>query len=196
MDAGSDTTAIALTHVLYFLIKNPDKLARLRESLKGCGQFDIPPYDMVKQNVYLRACLDESLRLLPPVSAGQQRKTPSGGTMIAGEWIAGNTLVSTSAYVVHRDPLVFPNPEAFIPERWLGSDAKEMQKYFIPFSAGSRGCIGRNLTYLEQTMLLAALVRRYDFTLPNHSWEMQWEERFNLWPRSLPVTIRRRKHDS
>ncbi|KAL9067843.1 MAG: hypothetical protein Q9157_006676 [Trypethelium eluteriae] len=192
LDAGSDTTAIALTHVLYLLLKNPEKLARLRESLKACGQLDIPWYDAVKQNAYLRACLDESLRLLPPVSAGLQRKTPPGGSSVGGKWIAGNTLVSTSAYIAHRNPEVFPDPEAFLPERWLKDDANEMQKYFIAFSAGARGCIGRNLTYLEQTVLLATLVRRYDFALPDPNWEMRWEEMFNFWPHSLPVIICRR----
>ncbi|KAL9095749.1 MAG: hypothetical protein Q9165_002181 [Trypethelium subeluteriae] len=195
LDAGSDTTAIALTHVLYLLVKNPEKLARLRESLRACGQLDIPWYDAVKHNAYLRACLDESLRLLPPVAAGLQRKTPPGGSSVDGKWIAGNTLVSTSPYVAHRNPDVFPDPEAFLPERWLEADAKEMQRYFIAFSAGARGCIGRNLTYLEQTVLLATLVRRYDFALPDPDWEMRWEEKFNFWPQSLPVRLYRRSVD-
>ncbi|KIW31689.1 uncharacterized protein PV07_03294 [Cladophialophora immunda] len=194
MNAGSDTTAIALTHVLYYLLKNPEKLAKLQKELdQSLGQQDaIPSYGAVKNLPYLRACLDESLRLSPPVSFGLERKTPPEGTTIAGQWVAGNTLVSVPAYTAHRDPVVFPEPDKFVPERWLVDGAKEIQKYFISFSAGARGCIGRNITYIEQFMLIATLVQRYDLALPYKDWELTWEERFNLWPCALPLRISRR----
>ncbi|OAP60976.1 hypothetical protein AYL99_05980 [Fonsecaea erecta] len=192
MNAGSDTTAIALTHVLYYLLKNPDKLEKLRKELDHYliqREAIAPSYGAVKDLPYLRACLDESLRLSPPVAFGLERKTPAEGTTVAGQWIAGDTLVSVPAYVAHRDPVAFPEPEKFVPERWLADEAKEIQKYFISFSAGARGCIGRNITYMEQFMLVATLMRRYDFALPHRDWELTWEERFNLWPRALPLRI-------
>lgn len=193
VDAGSDTTAIALTHLLYQLCKNPDKLELLRRTLQGTFDGEIPSFDTVKNNKYLRACIDESLRLLPPVSFGLQRKTPPEGAMILGEWVPGNTLVGVPAYVAHRDPDVFPEPETFCPERWLGEAAKDFQKYYIAFSAGARGCIGRNISYLEQHVLVAALVMRYDMELADPDFEMVWEERFNLWPKALPIKFTRRK---
>jgi cytochrome P450 len=61
--------------------------------------------------------------------------------------------VSISAYVAHRDPKVFPEPETFRPERWLGDDAKDLQAAFITFSAGARGCIGRNISYCKHLCL-------------------------------------------
>ncbi|KAK9318767.1 cytochrome P450 [Lipomyces orientalis] len=194
MNAGSDTTAIQLTHVIYYLLKNPEKLQRLREELDTHipSRSEIPPYASVRTLPYLKACLDESLRLSPPVSFGLQRKTPPMGMSINNEWIPGNTLVSVPAYIAHRDESVFPNSEIFMPERWLNDQAKEVQKYFIPFSAGSRGCIGRNITYLEQHVLIAALVRRFDFSFADPNFEMQWEERFNLWPSAMPVIVRHR----
>lgn len=179
---------------MYYLLKNPDKLERLREELDKhlSNEGRVPSYAAVRDIAYLRACLDESLRLSPPVSFGLQRKTPSEGTVVNGEWIAGDTLVSVPAYVAHRDPAIFPEPEKFVPERWLKEEAKEVQKYFIPFSAGARGCIGRNITYIEQHVLLASLLRNYEFALPHPDWELRWEERFNLWPSAMPLKVWRR----
>ncbi|KAK5070404.1 hypothetical protein LTR64_000075 [Lithohypha guttulata] len=191
---SSDTTAIALTHVLYYLLKNPDRLRRLREEIDNCIESDtvIPAYADVKTLPYLKACLDESLRLSPPVSFGLERKTPPEGASINGEWVAGDVMVSVPAYVAHRDSSIFPDPEEYIPERWLTEESKTVQKYFIPFSTGARGCIGRNISYIEQHVLLAALVKRYEFALPYMEWELRWEERFNLWPSAMPLRVWRR----
>ncbi|KAJ9655718.1 hypothetical protein H2201_008746 [Coniosporium apollinis] len=84
MNAGSDTTAVALTHVLYYLLKNPDKLDRLRRELDMVLDTAtvVPTYTSVRNIAYLRACLDEALRLSPPVSFGLQRKTLAGGASI------------------------------------------------------------------------------------------------------------------
>jgi cytochrome P450 len=199
VNAGSDTTAIALTNVLYYLIKNPSQLATLRREVASVLSDDeiIAPYAKVKNLPYLRACLDESLRISPPVAFGLVRKTPPEGVTIFGEFIAGNTVVSVPAYVAHRDPNIFPNPEEFRPERWLENEgkAKEMGKYFIPFSTGARGCIGRNISYLEQHVLVATIVHRYDFALPTEDWQLEWEEAFNLWPAPMPLKMWRRKPD-
>lgn len=71
------------------------------------------------------------------------------------EAIPGNTTVLISPYVAHRNQRVFPDPESFNPERWLGESGKSLQQYFILFSTGARGCIGRNISYLEQKVLNA-----------------------------------------
>ena len=197
VDAGSDTTSIALTNVIYFLAKHPDKLRKLREEIDATFNSvpsSVPSYSQVRNLPYLRACLDESMRLRPSLSPGMQRETPSEGLSIAGEWIAGNTMVSVAPFVVHRDPTVFPEPNAFVPERWLDGKSKDLQKYFFTFSAGARVCIGKNLSYLEQSVLVAAVVRRYDFGLPSADWTMEWEEYFNTWPKRLPLEFRHRCH--
>ncbi|PVH75721.1 benzoate 4-monooxygenase cytochrome P450 [Cadophora sp. DSE1049] len=198
VNAGSDTTAIALTHALYYLIKNPCALVKLRDEVASTmsDKDGIAKYVDVKNLPYLRACLDESLRISPPVSFGLVRQTPPGGMEILGKYISGNTVVSLPAYVAHRDPVMFPNPEEYRPERWLEDEdkAKKMHTYFIPFSTGARGCIGRNISYLEQQVLIATLVHRYDFALPTNDWELKWEEAFNLWPNQLPLKVWRREH--
>ena len=195
VDAGSDTTAIALTNVLYYLIKHPNILSKLRKEVAGVltGE-QVAPYAKVKSLPYLRACLDESLRLSPPVPRGLERKTPPQGMDILGERIAGGITVSVSAYVAHRDLNLFPEPDSFIPERWLheSEGTKEMRAAFIPFTTGARACIGRNITMMEQQILIATLVHRYEFALPSRDWELDWEEAFNLWPAQMPLKIWRR----
>lgn len=195
MDAGSDTTAIALTSVMYRLLKAPSALKHLREEIDAAllnTNSSIATYAQVKNLPYLRACLDESLRLSPPVAFGLNRKTPSGGTTIDGHQVAGGMTVGVPAYTAHRNSALFPEPEAFHPERWIGEDAKRAQASFIPFSTGSRGCIGRHISHMEQSMLLATLVHRYDFSFSHEGWELEWEEAFNLWPGSMPLMIRAR----
>ncbi|KAL6362875.1 hypothetical protein LRP88_04189 [Fusarium phalaenopsidis] len=195
LDAGSDTTAIALTHVMYNLLRHPKALQRLRDELKETLDVDSPvaSYGQVKNLPYLRACLDESMRLLPPVSFGLNRKTSLGGLTIDGQWIDEGTTVGVPAYTAHRNPELFPDPERYYPERWLEEMNKDAMTSFIPFSAGARGCIGRNITYMEQMILIASLVRRYDFALLHDDWELDHEEAFNLWPGPMPLSISKRQ---
>lgn len=195
VDAGSDTTAIALTNVLFYLIKHPSALNKLREEVASIFTGDqVASYAKVKSLPYLKACLDESLRLSPPVPRGLERKTPPQGMEIAGEQIAGGITVSVAAYIAHRDPNLFPEPDSYVPERWLdeSEDSKGMRAAFIPFTTGSRACLGRNITMMEQQILIATLVHRYEFALASPDWELDWEEGFNLWPAQMPLKIWRR----
>lgn len=194
MNAGSDTTAIAMNNAMFWLLKNPNCLRKLREEIDAVMEPDevVVSYDKVKYLPYLRACLDESMRITPPTTFGLPRRTPKDGAYILGEFIPGNTSVSMSAYVAHRDPRIFPDPESYRPERWLGDAGKELQPYFITFSAGARGCIGRNISYLEQTVLLASVIHRYDFALPSPNWEPERREMMNLGPGPMPLKVWRR----
>ncbi|KAI3334732.1 cytochrome P450 [Ustulina deusta] len=194
MNAGSVTTAIALTNVLYQLLKHPQVLSRLREEVDAILDPNeiVAPYSKVKNLPYLRACLDESLRLQPPTPHGLPRNTPPEGLSIMGEYVPGNTTVSISALVAHRDESAFPDAYKFIPERWLGEKGKSLQSSFITFSTGGRGCIGRNITYLEQAILIASIVHRYEFALPK-GFKLQRLETMNHILGEMPVKVWRRQ---
>jgi cytochrome P450 len=211
MNAGSDTTAIAMFNAMHCLLRNPRCLEKLRAEIDAVVEpsESVIPYDKVRHLPYLRACLDEALRLFPPSTFGLPRRTPKEGAPILGDFIPGETSVSISAYVAHRDPEVFPEPEAYKPERWLGDDAKDLQAAFITFSTGARGCIGRNISYreslirlplrillmffkVEQTVLLASVVHRFDFAMPCANWEPERYESFNLAPGPMPLKVWRR----
>jgi cytochrome P450 len=197
VNAGSDTTAIAMNNALYQLLRHPSCLTTLRAELDSVlsPTEAIAPYDKVRHLPYLRACLDESLRILPPTTFGLPRRTPAPGASIMGEFIPGDTSVSMSAYIAHRDERVFPEAKSYVPERWLGDRGKELQGAFIAFSTGARGCIGRNISYLEQTVLLASVVHRYGFALPHEGWEPERWEAMNLMPGPMPLKVWRRFPD-
>lgn len=185
-----------MNNALYLLLKSPRCLQKLREETDAVASPGdvVIPYDKVRHLMYLRACLDEAMRVFPPTTFGLPRRTPPEGCMILNEFVAGETSVSISSYVSHRDETLFPDPETSLPERWLqGDDSKEMQLAFSPFSTGARGCIGRNVSYLEQTVLLASVVYRYELALPSQSWEQDRWEVFNLMPGDLPVKVWRRE---
>lgn len=196
IDAGSETTAIALTQIMEFLFKNPQHLHTLRAELDNALDPDeiVAPFDKVKDLPFLKACLDEGMRFIPPTSAGLPRRTPPEGARVMGEWIAGNVGVSVPIYTAHRDPAVFHNPDEFNPQRWMDpSERRRMESCFIPFSTGGRGCIGRNISYLEQQIVLASFVHRYEFALPSTTWELERFEAFNLLVGKMPMKIWRRE---
>lgn len=176
---------------MYMLLRNPECLAKLRKEIDQVTEEDeeVISHEKVKHLPYLRACIDEAMGIYSPTTFGLPRKTPSEGCTIFGEYVAGNMLVSMSSYVVHRDEKVFPDPKSYRPERWLGEEGKKLQPWFVAFSAGARGCIGRNISYLEQLTITAAMVYRYEFALPSPTWEQTRYEHLNLVPGPLPLKV-------
>ncbi|KAF2014873.1 cytochrome P450 monooxygenase [Aaosphaeria arxii CBS 175.79] len=200
MNAGSVTTAIAMTNVLYQLLKNPTAMQKVVEEIDAALEDDeeedesgVISHDKVKHLPYLRACIDESLRLFPPTPQNLGRETPPDGTNILGDYIPGGVSVSMSALVAHRCERTFPQADQYIPERWLGEEGKALQPYFITFSAGARGCIGRNISYLEQTVVLASVLKRYGFALSKPDFELKRCEGMNWLLEDMPVKIWRRE---
>ncbi|KAL5003239.1 cytochrome P450 [Aspergillus recurvatus] len=194
MNAGSDTTAIALRNVLFFLLKNPRRMARLCEEIDEVIGRDevVAPYSKVKHLPYLRACLDKSLRMLPPVIFRDSETDAARGNNNSRRLCDQDKSVSISAYVFHHDETVFKNSNRYLPEWWLGEEGKSLRSYFTPFSTGARGCIGQDISYLEQTVLLASLVHRYAFALPSPDWDPPIPETTNLSPGPMPWKTWRR----
>lgn len=196
LNAGNDTTHNSLTNALYLLCTNPDKLNRLREILDEIppADGDVYVYDQLKDIEYLRACIDETFRVRPPVGIGLPRIIPPGGAYINGRFYKGHLTVSTPIYTINRDPNLFHEPEEYIPERWIEGSEKErndLRAYCLPFLTGSRACIGRNLAYLEQSVVLSSLVRNFEFLIMDKK-PMRIIERFNANPEKLNVKLSRR----
>lgn len=94
---------------------------------------------------YLDAVVKEGLRLFSSVPMSLPRKVPSGGRIIDGFFVPEDTIVSCQPYTLHRlHTDVFPDPDKFIPARWLAREGElERNQLFFSFSAGGRGCIGK-----------------------------------------------------
>ena len=196
-NAAGENTEIAATNIIWLLARTPRAVARLREELDAVfdrGAGPIPRYDDIKDLPYLRACIDEGLRLRPSIEGGLPRLTPAEGMRVGGVWLEGGTTVSVSTHTVHRDPRIFhEDPDEYVPERWLRDDASAMQRGFLAFSQGGRACIGRNIAYFEMALVIATLFSRYDFELLSPDWELGIEENFSAHTKALPLRIRRRE---
>lgn len=194
MNAGTDTTTAALINTIYLIYKHPEILAMLREELdQATGTTEIPGYESLSNLTYLRACVEESLRVRPASSMGLPRVVPKGGRTIAGHFIAEGVTVSVPTYTLLRDPVAFENPDEFRPDRWLTSDTAKMAKAHFPFSTGPRACIGRNIAYFEQLLVIAALVKGWDFDFVVPGFELRTLERFNGNPDEMVMRVQRRK---
>ena len=107
--AGSDTTAMTLTFLVYAVLQNPDVKYKLLAEIATCSER--PGWDELEGKQYLNNVIQESLRLHPPVPATLPRTTPEEGSVLAGFRIPGGTTVGTQAHTFHRDQTAFPNPE-------------------------------------------------------------------------------------
>jgi len=193
MNAGTDTTTAALTNTIYLLYKHPKVLSKLRTELDAAtGTSDVPNYDSLASLPFLRACIEESLRVRPASSFGLPRVVPKGGRYIAGQFIAEGVTVSVPTYTLLRDPVAFDTHEEFIPERWIDGDKERMSKAHFPFSTGPRACIGRNIAYYEQLIVIGTLVRAFDFEFLSEDFELETIERFNSNPGEMEMIARRR----
>jgi benzoate 4-monooxygenase len=95
-------------------------------------------------------------------------------------------------YTLLRNPTAFNNPEIYDPDRWATGDKEQMARCHLPFSTGPRACIGRNIAYFEQLLVISSLVRLFDFSFPDEPFELRTLERFNSNPDELVLCCRRR----
>lgn len=197
MNAGTDTTTAALTNALYLLFKHPDVLAILRDDIdEATGSTLIPAYSALSQLPYLRACVEESLRVRPASSMGLPRVVSAGSRVIAGEFVSKNVTVSVPTYSLLHNDFAFPKPDTFKTERWLTCTEEEkvrMSQAHLPFSTGPRACIGRNIAYFEQLIVIATLVKSYDFEFAEGpDFRLRTLERFNSNPGEMVLYCRKR----
>lgn len=140
--AGVDTTGDALCFLMYHLSLPTPSSQRIQSLLhKELTENAATSFDQLP---YLDAVVKEGLRCFPPIPMSMPRYVPSGGSTIEGHFIPQGTIVSCQAYTLHKDPNVFAQPLEFLPERWLDKAGEiERNRFFIPFSIGGRGCLGR-----------------------------------------------------
>jgi cytochrome P450 len=143
--AGSETTANALSGLFARLLYNPDKYKKLAEEIRSTFQSeDQIKYEPLLAMPYLNACIEEGLRIHPPVPTGLLRTVPKGGDTIDGYWVPEGTSVAVGGWAASHNPKNFVDPDSFIPERWLGDPLPgDNRKGMQPFSLGPRGCIGK-----------------------------------------------------
>ncbi|TBU45855.1 cytochrome P450 monooxygenase pc-2 [Dichomitus squalens] len=169
--AGRDTTASTLTFAVYRLAEHPDILFRLRqEILSIVGPSRRPSYEDIRNMKYLRAVINETLRLYPPVpmnsrSAARDTVFPSTTTREPVFVPAGTTCIYSVFLMHRRKDLWGPDALKFDPNRFLD---ERVQKYltpnpfiFLPFNAGPRICLGQQFAYNEVSFMLVRLLQQF-----------------------------------
>ncbi|KAF7593379.1 hypothetical protein BBP40_011568 [Aspergillus hancockii] len=197
--AGSETTASLLCGVTYHLLKNPIKLQKVVKEVRS--EFDSSDeisFVSVNRLPYLLACLNEALRVYPPIADAFPRNTGSNVEMIMGRPVPPNTIVRMTHWATYRSSRNFTSPDEYIPERWLANEPgfeNDQRSALQPFQVGPRNCIGRNLAYMEMRLLMALVLWNFDLELcpTSHNWDKQrvfvaWE-RPDLMVRLLPRKI-------
>lgn len=152
--AGSDSTSIALRSIFYYLMKNPESLAKLRAEIDAAyadGSLTTPvQYSHAVKLPYLGAVIKESLRIFSPFAVPLQRLAPAQGITLAGTHIPAGWRVGLSSITVQRNKEVFgEDSDSFRPERWLNrtpEDLKVMMKSMMHFGCGTRTCTGQHVS--------------------------------------------------
>ncbi|KAK1590718.1 cytochrome P450 [Colletotrichum navitas] len=182
--AGSDTTSTGVCSTMYYLLHNPDKLARLqtevRKTFSSVDQIDFGTE--LQACTYLRACINEGLRLSPAAGSVLHREVEAGGVQVGEAFYPEGINIGVPVFSIHHDEEYFQEPFSFQPERWIVGERlsdgtlitpellKHSSSAFMAFSSGNRGCIGKPLAYLQMSILFATLTFKYDIRLCQNAW--------------------------
>uniref|UniRef100_A0A4D5RI36 Putative cytochrome n=1 Tax=Ixodes scapularis TaxID=6945 RepID=A0A4D5RI36_IXOSC len=159
--AGVEAISGIAALVSYYLAVHPDMQAKLRDEADDCfakhGRF--PSYDVVSKLEYLDAVVLETLRICPPFTRLERTFNK--------DYVIGNTdikvpkdsVITVPIYAMHHDPDFYPNPESFMPERFLEGNASEINPYtYFPFGYGPRNCVAQTFgLQVIKTILLHAV---------------------------------------
>ncbi len=144
--AGHETTATALSWAMERLVRHPEKLERLRDEVEA------------GEDPYLTATIQETLRLRPVIVIVVRKLTEP--VELGGYELPAGASVTPCIHLIHRDPQIYPEPERFLPERFL--DEPPGTYTWIPFGGGVRRCLGAAFAQFEMQVVLRELVRRHE----------------------------------
>ena len=193
--AGTLTTAAALSEITYHMLSQPKNLERLKNELKDVVTDPACQPEVVKleQLPYLTAIIKEGLRLSSGISTRLQR-IPTEETLIYTAKLPPDSKkktdnptekqyvlrpgipLSMTGLLIHHSPTYFPEPMTFNPQRWL--DNPSLDNYLVPFSRGTRACVGINLAYAELYLTVAAVFSRYGSREVRSPTDQGWLELF------------------
>jgi cytochrome P450 len=164
--SGHETTANTLTWAFSYLAAHPEALQALeREADEQDWLTDgrAPTVEELLATPVASSVLNETLRLAPPVWVAPRRALVD--VDVAGVPIPAGAHVIVSQYVTHRDPALFPDPEAFDPGRWVEGFERSLPRgAYVPFGGGTRRCLGDQFALLEGRIILLAVARRLRLT--------------------------------
>lgn len=201
--AGSETTATLLVGATYYMLRNPEIMKKAITEVRTAfpNEQDITFSTASSKLPYTLACLEETLRLYPPVPTILVRQTLDPAT-ISGYPVPPNIQVGVHPMSANTSPANFHDPLSFVPDRWLPDSQSDPTSPFHndnrdarqPFSVGPRNCIGKNLAFSEMRQILARVLWNFDLELMEEQ-TVKWEKQksFGVWdkgPLSVRVNVR------
>ncbi|KAF8075261.1 cytochrome P450 [Lyophyllum atratum] len=168
--AGSETISQGLTALFRHIIGDPTVQTRLRAEIGAAfdeGEY-VDPVRLTTQLPFLDACVQETLRMVPPLAIGPPRYSDGDGGQILDRWIPGGTTIACPMYTLHHDPQNFGRPEEFIPERWLAPSevTPHVQEAFLPFSYGPGACVGKPVALYNMKLFAVRVLQRFQLSFP------------------------------
>lgn len=175
-----------MSSMMFYLGRHPDVYTKLCKEVRTAfnSTDEIHSGPALNSCVYLRACLDETMRISPPVGGALWREAMEGGLTVDGELIPAGVDLGVGIYAIHHNKTYYPEPSEFRPERWLvteqnsAEDVKVAKSAFIPFSKGPRNCVGKGLAYMEISLVMARMIWMFDFRVTD---ETGWEKERARW---------------
>lgn len=198
--AGTDTTAIEVRSIIYYLCKDPEAMRKLKHELDTANVATPVAWKVCQNLPYLEACCREGIRLHPALAGPYERNVgPDGLTLPNGTYLPAGSVVGMSPWVVHMDEEVFEEgAEAFKPERWYRTEGESVEAFEarvirmretnLAFGYGKRQCAGRHVALMETHKVVATLVRLFDIELVNPTKE--WTVRNSWFVRQSDMDVR------
>ena len=160
--AGHETTASVLTWVFYVLAVRPEVVARMREEVDRVVGEGPVAFAHVRRLPYVRNVFRETLRLYPPITFIP--RVAAKATRIGDYRVKRGAMIMISPWTIHRHEKLWRHPHRFDPDRFSPEREKDhVPGAYLPFGLGPRVCVGADFATVEATLIIARLVRRYDF---------------------------------
>lgn len=182
--SGGTTVSTAMSATFFYLSRHPEVYAKVAKEVResfASGQ-DIRAGTQLASCKYLRAVIDESMRLSPPSILSLYREPLPSSTepfIVEGRVIPRGTEVAVNPYSLLRNENYFPDPAAFKPERWLDTtteEFKKMRKANVIFGFSNRNCAGKQFAYLEMNMVIARTLWYFDFERTDNGEEFKLDD--------------------
>jgi cytochrome P450 len=191
LTAGHENMGASLAWTWYLLALNPDVQEKVYDEVRGRLGGRNPTADDLPHLPLSRAIFEESMRMYPPGWA-ELRETIDAD-VVQGYPIPPKSIVILCQWVTHRHPDFWPEPEKFMPERFLPAAVASRHRFaYFPFGGGQRICIGLQMALIEGATILATVLQRFRVELvPNQKVEL--DASFTLRPRDgLKMILRPR----
>ena len=198
--AGVETVKTTIQWALLYMLHNPEVMKRIQQELEEVvGTENLPEWKDRPSTPYTHAAINEVLRISSVVPLGTTHSNDRD-VELNGYTIPAGSHIIPHLHRVHHNPEHFPDPDAFLPERFLDESGKTVRriKQFIPFGTGKRNCLGKWLAEKELYLIFSSILHVFDLRVPEGKPlpTMDSEAGVTVTPKKFEVDFRPRHVDA